>query len=126
MQIFQFLAASRTDFLEQRNVFLDLLHLPGLNVKLAQILKRALVLGIEVERFFVEGIGLLTQKQPRPWLMAPACDQFLLDSGVAEFIPEFPVDLHYSGNKFAPPGVHLTRRSTTSFLKGWYELANDV
>jgi len=59
LQIFQFLAASRTDFLEQRNVFLGLLHLPGLNVKLAQILKRALVLGIEVERLFVEGIGLL-------------------------------------------------------------------
>ena len=56
----------------------------------------------------------------------PGPRPLLLDSGVAGFIPGFPMDLHYSGNKFAPPGVHLTRRSTTSFLKGWYELANDV
>jgi hypothetical protein len=59
-------------------------------------------------------------------LWCPARDQFLSDSGVAGFIPGFPMDLRYFGNKFAPPGVHLTWRSATSFLRAWHELANDV
>src|SRR5262245_28248741 len=58
LQIAQFLASSRADFLQQRNVFLGLIELPGLDIEFAQVFERALVLGIEVERLAVECIGL--------------------------------------------------------------------
>jgi hypothetical protein len=58
-EIGKFFAAGGTQSLEQHGVLARLVDLAGLDVKLAQIFERALVLRIEVERLAVERVGLL-------------------------------------------------------------------
>src|SRR5262245_61753418 len=59
LEVGKLLAAAGTQLLEQRDVLACLIHLPGLDVELAQIFERAFVLGVEVERFAIERVGLL-------------------------------------------------------------------
>src|SRR5262245_589570 len=53
------LASDRTELFQQSEVLARFVDLPGFDVELAQIFERALVLGIEIERLAVEGVGLL-------------------------------------------------------------------
>src|SRR5262249_57762535 len=59
LEVGKFLAAARAELLEQHDVLLRLVELPGLDIELAQIFERALVLGVEIERLAIERIGLL-------------------------------------------------------------------
>src|SRR5262249_62279125 len=53
------LAAAGTQPFQEHDVLARLIDLPGFHVEFAQIFERALVLGVEVEGFSVERIGLL-------------------------------------------------------------------
>jgi hypothetical protein len=59
LEVGKLFAARRAQLLEQRHVLPCLVDLPGLHIELAQIFERALVLGVELERLAIEGIGLL-------------------------------------------------------------------
>src|SRR5205823_787493 len=58
-QVEHLLASDRTELFQQSKILARFVDLPGFNVELAQIFERALVLGIEIERLAVEGVGLL-------------------------------------------------------------------
>src|SRR5262249_23098001 len=69
LQILALLAALRAQLLQQSQVLARLGHLARLHVELAQVFERALVVGIELERLAVEGVGLfavtaLAQAEP--------------------------------------------------------------
>src|ERR1700730_6754629 len=53
------LATGGAQLLQAHDIFLRLIHLPGLDVELAKIFERTLVIGIEVERLAIERVGLL-------------------------------------------------------------------
>src|SRR5215813_5373131 len=59
LEVGELLAAARAELLEQHDVLLRLVELPGLDIELAQIFERALVLRVEIERLAIERVGLL-------------------------------------------------------------------